>query len=542
MIGGVPRDTEEGLELADQALGWEQPKSVGELIAIYRRKGMRKEEAVLLTAERLRRGGAEIDEDKIRAAVETVWHPTPGGTPREIPREAERELPLPTVPELAREPDILGLFADEVAAAGLAGERRLAKLIYLAVTSRLLDRVVSLAVKGPSSAGKSFVVECVLAYVPPAAYYALSAMSEHAIVYDQEPLKHRILVIYEAAGLAGDLATYMVRSLLSEGRVRYVTVEKVKGGGLQPKLIDREGPTGLIVTTTEVKLHPENETRLLSLTVTDSAEQTKAVLLAQAGELRRPDPGQWHELQDWLAKQSNRVSVPYASELAQLIPPVAVRLRRDFPAVLALVRAHAVLHQANRRRDSDGRIVASVEDYGAVRGLVADLVAEAAERTVPDTTRETVAAVAELVAGRDSTTITAVAGALRLDKSAAWRRARVAMERGYLRNLEEKRGRPARLVLGDALPEELVVLPDPARLQGCNAVPGDTHTHQAQKTNGLQPELGVPFPIPRNESATVQPPTRGALKPEVDAPHRAAETEDELLEQLRFDSSRPVTR
>jgi hypothetical protein len=65
------------------------------------------------------------------------------------------------------------------------------------------------------------------------------------------------------SGLSGDFASYLVRSLLSEGRVRYETVEKTKDG-LKPRLIEREGPTGLLVTTTAVKLHPENETRLLS--------------------------------------------------------------------------------------------------------------------------------------------------------------------------------------------------------------------------------------------------------------------------------------
>ena len=35
-------------------------------------------------------------------------------------------------------------------------------------------------------------------------------------------------------------------------------------------MIEREGPTGLIVTTTALRLHPENETRMLSLTVTDT--------------------------------------------------------------------------------------------------------------------------------------------------------------------------------------------------------------------------------------------------------------------------------
>ena len=83
--------------------------------------------------------------------------------------------------------------------------------------------------------------------------------------------------------MSGDFATYLIRSLLSEGRLRYETVEKTEDG-LAPKLIEREGPTGLIVTTTSLRLHPENETRMLSLTVTDTREQTAAVFKALANE------------------------------------------------------------------------------------------------------------------------------------------------------------------------------------------------------------------------------------------------------------------
>jgi hypothetical protein len=46
-------------------------------------------------------------------------------------------------------------------------------------------------------------------------------------------------------------------------------------------LIERECPTGLIVTT-QTGLDPELETRLLSLTVTHTAAQTKAVMQALA--------------------------------------------------------------------------------------------------------------------------------------------------------------------------------------------------------------------------------------------------------------------
>src|SRR5215204_564497 len=147
--------------------------------------------------------------------------------------------------------------------------------------------------------------------------------------------------------------------------------------------------------------------------------------------------------------------IPYAKTLAELIPPVAVRLRRDFGALLNLIRAHALLHQASRDRDAEGRIIATIEDYARVRVLVADLVSEGIEVTVPKTVRETVEAVMRLRedSNGEPVTVTDLARALRLDRSAVSRRVRNAKDRGYLRDLEENQRKPSRLVLGDDLPD-----------------------------------------------------------------------------------------
>src|ERR687889_937052 len=110
----------------------------------------------------------------------------------------------------------------------------------------------------------------------------------------------------------------------------------------------------------------------------------------RTGRRRTPDLERWHALQRWLEGAEHRVTIPYAKALARLVPPVAVRLRRDFGAVLNLIRAHAVLHQATRERDAEGRIVASFADYTTVRELVAELVSAGAEAAVPKTVRETV--------------------------------------------------------------------------------------------------------------------------------------------------------
>lgn len=377
-------------------------------------------------------------------------------------------------PPLASEPHILDCFSVAVRNAGLVGLDQAAKLLYLVLVSRLLPRPVSAVVKALSAAGKSFLVETVLRFFPPEAFHSLSGMSERALIYSEESLVHRMLVIYEAAGVADEgFAPYFLRSLLSEGHLRYETVETGNG---KPKglVLEREGPTGVILTTTRVRLDPDLETRLISIPVTDSAAQTKAVMYALAEESGEAEVGgEWLALQRQLADNTQGVTIPYARALAEAIPPAATRLRRDFGVVLGLIKAHALLHRATRERNSEGLIIATVHDYAVVRELVADLISEGVGRTVSPETRETVQAVERLsLNSKDGVRQTELAGQLQLDKGTISRRVRKALDGGYLRNLEEHRGRPHRLVTGDPLPEEQVILPEPEELHGCAVAKG----------------------------------------------------------------------
>ena len=377
-------------------------------------------------------------------------------------REAVRKEAWERGKHLAQELRILDRFAQDVARTGVVGEERAAKLIYLVVTTRLFEKPVSAAVKGPSAAGKSNLLGNVLRFFPDSAYHTVTSMSDMALVYSNVSLKHRFLVIMEAEGLKGGTMAYLVRSLLSEGRISHETVEEMK-----PKILVKEGPTGLLVTTTATSLHRELETRLLSIPVDDSAEQTRRVILAAAdGAVREPiDFVPWQAYQIWLEGGEHRVFIPYAHRLAEMIPKVAVRMRRDFSALLRLIEAHAVLHRESRERDAEGRIIAMVEDYAVVRQLVADLIGEGVEATVSATVRETVEAVKRLRAKlKCGVSLRPLSEALGLDKSTVSRRVSVAIGLGYLRDLEERSGRLMRLVLAEPLPENLEVLPPPEAL------------------------------------------------------------------------------
>lgn len=366
-----------------------------------------------------------LPDQEVRAIAEHAWTQPDRERPL-IPSAGAAQLH--TLPGLAHGPNILAQFAEAVRACGVVGEERNAQLIYLAVTSRLLQEPVSLALKGASSSGKSYVTQCTLQFFPKAAYIEMTAMSERALVYTKEEFRHRTLVIFEAVALReqrekheSNLTAYFVRSLLSEGRICYPVTVRDNHGGFITKTIVKEGPTNMILTTTATQLHGENETRIISLPTNDSAEQTRAVLLKLAdGSSPTIDFQEWHNFQDWLTKAEHRVFIPFARFLAERIPPVAVRLRRDFKAILRLVETHAILHQHSRERDEDGRIIATEVDYLTVRDLVADLIAEGVGATVPPRVRETVEAVRALDLGQ-GVIIKAVAERLRLDRSATQR-------------------------------------------------------------------------------------------------------------------------
>jgi hypothetical protein len=352
---------------------------------------------------------------------------------------------------------------------------RTVKLLYLVFTSRLLDDPVNAAIKGLSSSGKSYTAECVAWLMPPEALFVMTAMSERALVYLKEPLAHRTLVLFEAVALQenreksdGNMAAYIVRSLLSEGQIKYPVVVKDESGQFATTVVTVEGPTNLITSTTSVSLHGENETRMLSLPSDDSAAQTRAILIGAAEERKRAeaDPSEWHQLQRWIAQQDTRVVIPFAACVASQIPPVAVRLRRDWNAVRSLIRSHALLHQQNRKRDTSGAVIATTDDYAAVRSLVGDLISEAIGAGVPATVRATVGAVAMVTGelGHAHATVRDVARGLDIERSSAQRRLTTAVQHGYLKNTQDRRGQPAQYVTGDPLPGSDAVLPPVAQI------------------------------------------------------------------------------
>lgn len=387
--------------------------------------------------------------------------------------------------------NVLDLFAQAWRKV-VAGEENIAKLLYLVATSRLFSKCMHAAIKGPSSGGKSEIRRQVLEFFPPEEVVSFTTLSEKALLYYQDDFPHKILSMGEAAGTEEQsLQDYLLRELISEGRLRYPVVQKIEGFGMVTVTVEKNGPVAFIVTTTKAALHQENETRILSLEIDDSDEQTKNVLdkvaeiVGMNAERAIIDYAPWRDFQRWLSAGNCNVVVPFADKLARLVPPRSVRLRRDFAQVLIAVKAHALLHRHDRQVDDLGRIVAEVEDdYAPVAELIGGIVAEASGVSIQKEVQETIEAVTTATAGLASdegATADKIAKLLRLDRSSAWRRLRVAMNKGFIVNLETRRGQPGRYRLTDQEVEAEELLPSPEALLGATQpVQPRNRTHNRQ--------------------------------------------------------------
>ena len=372
---------------------------------------------------------------------------------------------------LVDEASILDVLDEELKQHGYAGPTNIARLTYLVTFSRTLDRPCSLVIKGPSSSGKSFALDAALRYVVPSAYKYVSGMSDMALVHSGWDLRGRHLVIGEAAGMSDGRGRTYTRQLMSDGNIVYATVQQTKEGHSGKELPKVQGPAGVIMTTTAPMLHPEDETRFLSVHINQSPERIRETLIAQArGEIRKPSAehlSRWHALHEFCFTGCQSAYIPFLPELAASLPVGDHRVFRDFQQVKSLIGAHALLHQG--RRESKGKqVIATIFDYAKVYELVQEPLSQGLRVSVAPHIRDVVVAVTACSSepgNEGGVSQGAVARHMGRNPSVVSRNIRAAIALGYVKNHGYSGpGNEALLVPGETMLPSSEVLPSPAEL------------------------------------------------------------------------------
>lgn len=299
-----------------------------------------------------------------------------------------------------RAPDLIERILADFNTCGLVGEDTNKLVGYLAVLSRKLARPLGIVIQSTSAAGKTSLMDAVLAFVPEEDKVKYSAMTGQALFYMGETnLKNKALAVVEEEGASR--ASYALKLLQSEGELTIASTGKdPQSGNLVTQQYRVEGPVALLLTTTARDLDEELMNRCLVLAVDEGRAQTRAIHQLQRDKRTLEGLLAQHERADCIALHQNAqrllrplaVFNPYAHQLT--FPDQATRLRRDHEKYLTLIDTIALLHQHQRpvKRLERGQTVleyieVTLEDIALATRLAHDVLGRSLDELPPQTRR-----------------------------------------------------------------------------------------------------------------------------------------------------------
>ncbi|MCX5814248.1 MAG: hypothetical protein NT178_17145 [Proteobacteria bacterium] len=288
---------------------------------------------------------------------------------------------------IAHDPQLLKKRIDVINSTGVVGERAVLAMYAAAIDSRLIlqgnsksPQIVALQATGHSGSGKSFSLSSTLTFFPEESYFELSGASPKALLYLQEGLAHRCLIFSEAQPLQGEedgQLKYMVRSLLSEGRVKFIVTTKNEDGAFVAEEVIIEGPTSFITTST-LETEYQLQDRILVVRTDDSIQQTKGVVrmegLNRAKKTVRADESvidAWRAFHGML--DPVQVVIPFSPDISEHIiknDKIIIAARRAFNKVMNVIQTITCVYQHQRQRDSEGWVIANMADYSMALQIV----------------------------------------------------------------------------------------------------------------------------------------------------------------------------
>jgi len=314
----------------------------------------------------------------------------------EVPKMSEAEHAEALA--LLRSPELLARIVADFDACGLVGEGTNKLVGYLAATSRKLGGPLAIVVQSSSAAGKSSLMDAVLAFMPEEERIKYSAMTGQSLFYmGQNNLKHKILAIAEEEGASR--ASYALKLLQSEGELTIASTGKdASTGNLVTQQYHVEGPVMIFLTTTAIEIDEELLNRCIVLSVDEGRAQTEAIHRLQ--RLKRT-------LEGLRAKQDKARLIRLHQNAQRLLRPLAVvnpyadrltflsdqtRTRRDHEKYLTLIDTIALLHQHQRpvRTMLDAGqaieyIEATVDDIAQANAIAHEVLGRSLDELPPQT-------------------------------------------------------------------------------------------------------------------------------------------------------------
>ena len=261
---------------------------------------------------------------------------------------------------------------------GLVGERNNRRLGFCIVSSYGMLQPLHGLIQGSSGSGKTHLLSLLSSLVPEESYIPITRATDNSFYnFGKYDLKNKLISIEDKDAMSEE-ANLAFRELQSKGMVSSSTTGQDENGNARSYIKVVCGPVASLACTTKGDLYLDDMNRCFLLAIDESEAQTKRVLDYQkrkaAGLINESAGIQIQRLiQNSLRLlKSERVVIGYAPRIS--LPADVKDKRRLNSLYLSLVKQITLLHQYQRKKDGEGRLIATKSDLRIANEILFDAI------------------------------------------------------------------------------------------------------------------------------------------------------------------------
>jgi DNA primase len=252
--------------------------------------------------------------------------------------------------------DLIKNILADFDAIGFIGEKTNKLLAYIAAVSRMQPDPLAILILSRPGAGKTRLQDTVCKFVPPESVLQYTRLTGQALFYsDPNALKNKVMAIEEDEGITNSL--YSVKTLISSQKLSVATTRTdPKTGKMSVDEYTVNGPVVVFVSTTKPdSLDDETKRRFMILTIDETPEQTRQILIAH----RTKNSHRWYEmscdeagitrLHHNMQRMLKPLIVTFPDNLNIPIPELRLQVRGEHGKFYSLVKAVVLLFQYQRK-------------------------------------------------------------------------------------------------------------------------------------------------------------------------------------------------
>jgi len=298
----------------------------------------------------------EIYREKLHATKEEI-----NESPSTVPAHVESKCR-----EFLIKPKLIARLNELIGKAGVVGEENSRVFLTVIALTYKMHEPLHALIQGTSGSGKTHLLAKMSSFIPKEDRKHFTRVTEGSLYnYGMYDLKNKLICLEDLDGMKEE-AQLAFRELQSRGMIVSATSYKDEQGNISASEKTVYGPIASMACTTKGEIYEDNLSRCFIIAVDESLEQSRKVIQYQnqkvAGQIDHEKEQQYTQFIQYLIRMLKPCEVinPYADKVH--LPEEAHKIRRLNGLYQGFVKAITLLHQYQRRRDSQGRLISEKED------------------------------------------------------------------------------------------------------------------------------------------------------------------------------------